>query len=1026
MSARLTISIVAFSLMILCASRSEAAPAVVYVSVDGNNNNSGTSVTAPKQTIQAGADIVGAGGTVYIEPGTYTGAGNEAITFGPNPDAPMAMVFSSDPNNGGTAANTIINLKNENEPAFEIGSGMSSSSGLFGLTIENFNSGGSAVSIEGGSPTIENCIFTNNESGAAGGAIILANSNASIQECSFTDNSAPGGYGGAIEIETTNEVSSGTFAPQITNCLFSGNSASGGDGAAIDISNGLQPIILDAEITNCTFTGNTSVYSNAGAPGGAVGMYSSNATFTNNIFYGDTVMNGSNGGEITTVNLDDGSPNPVITANYNDIEKSSGTYPGTNNINQKPLLNPAGDLAAGSPCINTGTPSVPSGVNITIDITGRDRYLQPDMGAYEVLPPVANNQGNWVDVENSPVSFTIVATDPNVTPRSLTYTVTNSPSDGVLSGTAPDVTYTPNNGFYGTDSFTFTAYNGTYSSSLATVGITVLELATANSQSVTTNENTAVGITLTGSDPNGASLSYTVATSPTHGTLSGTAPNLTYTPNSGYYGADSFTFTDTDRYGATSVPATVSITVIGAPTANSQSVNVGFNTATAVTLTGSDPNSPAQSLTYSVGTPAHGALSGTAPNLTYTPNAGYTGGDSFTFTVKNTSGLTSLSATVTLSITAGVPTANGRSVTVGENSSIPVTLTGSDPDSPALPLTYTVATEPSHGTLSGSAPNLTYTPTAGYYGSDSFTFTVSNGENTSASATVSITVVGQPIANGQSVTTPQGFPVSVTLTGSDPNTPAQPLAYMVTGGPTNGTLSGAAPNLTYTPNAGFNGSDSFTFTVSNGTVTSAPATVNIAVTPVLASVTAEPKALIGDQTGVVTINLTGPAPAGGVVVNLRSGNTAAAKVSPIEVTVPAGSSTVTAVVKAYPVTTDTLVELKADYIHFHSCSITVLAPIVQKVEVLPSKVIGGAGIQTGTVTLSSPAAAVTTVNLASNNPNAIVPGYVLVQPGHTTATFQCKTRVVDAEQTAVITATGSTNSATYTVTIKPQSTSTAD
>lgn len=89
---------------------------------------------------------------------------------------------------------------------------------------------------------------------------------------------------------------------------------------------------------------------------------------------------------------------------------------------------------------------------------------------------------------------------------------------------------------------------------------------------------------------------------------------------------------------------------------------------------------------------------------------------------------------------------------------------------------------------------------------------------------------GVPTADDQSVTTPEDTATAITLTGSDPD--GDPLTYTVTSGPSNGTLSGTAPNLTYTPNADFNGTDSFTFTVSDGTDTSAPATVSITVTPV--------------------------------------------------------------------------------------------------------------------------------------------------------------------------------------------------
>ncbi len=270
---------------------------------------------------------------------------------------------------------------------------------------------------------------------------------------------------------------------------------------------------------------------------------------------------------------------------------------------------------------------------------------------------------------------------------------------------------------------------------------------TANAQSVTTAFNTARAITLTGSDPNtpAQTLTYTVATAPTHGTLSGTAPNLTYTPTASYQGADGFTFTTTNTAGLTSSSATVGITVTaGTPTANAQSVSVPFNIATAITLTATDPDSPALPLNYTVVTaPTHGTLSGTAPNLTYTPAANYQGADGFTFRASNGTN-TSNTATISITVAAGTPTAASQSVVTQLDTAKAITLAGTDPDSPALALTYTVAAAPANGTLAGTAPNLTYTPASGYSGPDSFTFTVSNGQKTSAAATVSITVIGQP------------------------------------------------------------------------------------------------------------------------------------------------------------------------------------------------------------------------------------------------------------------------------------------
>ena len=359
--------------------------------------------------------------------------------------------------------------------------------------------------------------------------------------------------------------------------------------------------------------------------------------------------------------------------------------------------------------------------------------------------------------------------------------------------------------------------------------ITVVGTPAANAQSVTTAENMAHAVTLTGSDPNSPALplTYTVTVGPTHGMLSGSGPNLTYTPTAGYFGSDSFQFTDSNGT-ATSAAATVSITVVGTPAANAQSVTTAENMAHAVTLTGSDPNSPALPLTYTVTVgPTHGMLSGSGPNLTYTPTAGYFGSDSFQFTDSNG---TATSAAATVSITVvGTPAANAQSVTTAENMAHAVTLTGSDPNSPALPLTYTVTVGPTYGLLSGTGANLTYTPTAGYFGADSFQFTDSNGTATSAAAMVSITVVGTPAANAQSVATAENMAQTVTLTGSDPNSPPLSLTYTVTVGPSHGMLSGTGANRTYTPNAGYFGSDSFQFTDSNGTATSAVATVSITV-----------------------------------------------------------------------------------------------------------------------------------------------------------------------------------------------------
>jgi len=178
------------------------------------------------------------------------------------------------------------------------------------------------------------------------------------------------------------------------------------------------------------------------------------------------------------------------------------------------------------------------------------------------------------------------------------------------------------------------------------------------------------------------------------------------------------------------------------PVANETVVDVPGATKPVV-LGGSDADG--DSLTFTIVTqPANGSLSGTAPNLTYTPDAGFVGTDSFTYTV-NDGTVDSAAATVTINVTETVvpntaPIANETVVDV-PGATKPVVLGGSDADGDSL--TFTIVTQPANGSLSGTAPSLTYTPDAGFVGTDSFTYTVNDGTVDSAAATVTINVEAQ-------------------------------------------------------------------------------------------------------------------------------------------------------------------------------------------------------------------------------------------------------------------------------------------
>ena len=231
-------------------------------------------------------------------------------------------------------------------------------------------------------------------------------------------------------------------------------------------------------------------------------------------------------------------------------------------------------------------------------------------------------------------------------------------------------------------------------------------------QAVTTDQDVAKGLVLEATDPDGQTLTYTIISSPAHGALDGTPPNLTYTPVHGYSGADAFTFKASDGQAESNV-ATVLITVVHVnhpPTADPQTLALDQDGSASFTLVGGDIDG--DSLTFRITSiPAHGNLSGVAPNLTYTPAQDFYGSDSLSFVV-NDGTIDSSSAVVSISVNHvnHPPNAIGQNVTLDEDTNKAITLTGTDSDGDVL--SFAIVEQPQHGMLTGLLPNLIYQPAA--------------------------------------------------------------------------------------------------------------------------------------------------------------------------------------------------------------------------------------------------------------------------------------------------------------------------
>jgi DNA/RNA endonuclease G (NUC1) len=380
--------------------------------------------------------------------------------------------------------------------------------------------------------------------------------------------------------------------------------------------------------------------------------------------------------------------------------------------------------------------------------------------------------------------------------------------------------------------------------------------------SVTTSEDNAVSFTL---DVAGTATSYTI-TGPSHGTLSGSGANRTYTPAPDYFGADSFTFTVSDGTRTSNV-GTVSIMVNpvnDAPVAANDSKSTNEDTSlsfAASDLTSNDSTGPAnentQSLTVTtVGGATHGSVSLASGTVTFIPDADYFGAAGFSYTACD-DGSPSLCASASVSVSIApvndAPVANADNKGTNEDTTLqfPASdLTANDSTGPAnestQSLTVTSVSSASHGSVSLASGTVTFIPDADYFGAASFSYTVCDDGSPSlcATATVHVDVLSvndAPTAandskNGFEDTTLQ-FPAS-DLTANDSTGPAnestQSLTVTSVGGATHGSVSLSGGVVSYLADPNYHGSASFGYTVCDDGTPSlcASASVNLSIASV--------------------------------------------------------------------------------------------------------------------------------------------------------------------------------------------------
>ena len=459
---------------------------------------------------------------------------------------------------------------------------------------------------------------------------------------------------------------------------------------------------------------------------------------------------------------------------------------------------------------------------------------QPAMISISVTPvndaPTANGQTVSVDEDQN---LTITLTGQDVDGDALDFIILTGPANGVLSGSGANLSYAPGSNYNGADNFQFVVSDGVAQSATASVSITIQAVNDApvgQDFDLVGDEDSVIALSLEGSDVDGDVLSFQLVDQPANGSISGTGSDLTYTPIADFNGQDQFSYQLSDgQIGAGPYAVTITVNAVNdLPVVVGESVATDEDVSLAVTLSASDVDGDILTFAITSG-PGNGTLSGLAPDLLYTPNPDYFGDDSFTV-VANDGTANSDPANVTISIVAvnDAPIGEQMSVVGNEDQTLAINLTGLDVDGD--PLSFAVLSAPTNGALSGTPPNLTYTPTQDFNGSDTFAFLANDGSVDSSAANVEITILpvnDAPQANADSVSVDQGSSVAITLAGFDVDGDA--LTFITTKQPSQGALSGSGGNLVYAPSPTYSGIDSFDFVANDGTASSSPATISITV-----------------------------------------------------------------------------------------------------------------------------------------------------------------------------------------------------
>jgi uncharacterized protein YhjY with autotransporter beta-barrel domain len=462
----------------------------------------------------------------------------------------------------------------------------------------------------------------------------------------------------------------------------------------------------------------------------------------------------------------------------------------------------------------TGTPTVNGTFNVSLtatNVTGTSAAF-PLAITIGLNPPVITSAAAINAASGAPISYQITATN-----LATSFNATGLPAGLSVNTTTGLISGSVAVGTSQTFNVTISATNAVATTNRAlTINISLSAPVVTSAGSAPGNVGQPFSYQIVASD---SPTSYAVTGGlPPGVTLNTTTGLISGTPTTA--GTFNVSVTATNASG-TSAPLPVTITIVLLPPAITSAASVSGQAGSPVTYQITASNSPTSF--GATGLPPGFSVSATTGLISGTPAAQGT----FAVTVSATNASGTGTQLVNFNISNfPLPNAGGLSASTGFNTPVSINIATSVSGNFT---SVALASQPANGTASINGFVVTYTPRAGFFGTDTLTYTATGPGGTTAPATISITVAAPPAPQAGNLTLATAANAAATIDLASAATGVF-TSVALASSPTNGTATLNGTVVTYVPNKDYFGVDSFTFTVTGPGGTTAPATVNVTIT----------------------------------------------------------------------------------------------------------------------------------------------------------------------------------------------------